>query len=406
MNGCEIHRAKWILPIVRPPIENGAVALSEGRILRTGTYEDLKEKGIKGRVIDHGNGVIMPALINAHAHLEIPSLTSLPAKDFVTWLKTVIEKKQNLTDRQIEEAEKNAHQMLKQAGTGLVGNVKNFPVVNSKKQIDEITFYEFLGLKREVANQRWPLFKGLLEENPSSELSAPIYHVIHPAAHAPYSVHPDFLPKIKEIALKRKQVFAIHVAESEDECKFLLEGKGALKELLEEKGLLPDNFKPPQKRPIPYLAELGLLGPNTLCVHCVEVNKEEVKILQRFGVKICLCPRSNYYLQLHQAPWKLLKGSGLLVCLGTDSLASNQDLNLFKEMAFALKKGIFSPSELLEMATWRASMALGQGHIFGTMFPGARARLIFLPLDPNTACRELAEAVIYTGAQEKLNWIE
>ena len=212
MNKVFIHRAKWILPIVQPPIENGAVAVAEGKIVRVGTYDDLEEKGIKGDVIDHGEGVLMPALINAHTHLEIPPFTNLPAENFVIWLKAVIEKKQMLTAEQVQQAEKNAHQMLKQAGTGLVGNVKNFPLLNPNKQVNEATFYEFLGLKKEVANKRWPIFKSFLEENsahhhsPSTNHQLPIY----PAAHAPYSVHPDFLPKIKEMALSRKQILSIH----------------------------------------------------------------------------------------------------------------------------------------------------------------------------------------------------
>jgi cytosine/adenosine deaminase-related metal-dependent hydrolase len=383
---------------VQPPIENGAVAVAEGKILRAGTYDDLKEKGIKGEIIDHGEGILMPALVNAHTHLEIPPFTTLPAENFVTWLKAVIEKKQTLTTVQVQQAEKNAHQMLKQAGTGLVGNVKNFPLINSERQINEITFYEFLGLKKEVASKRWPVFENFLKENST----LPIY----PAAHAPYSVYPEFLHKIKEIALNRKQILSIHVAESEAENEFLVEGKGALKELLEEKGLLPDNFRPPQKRPVPYLAELGLLTPQTLCVHCVEINEEDIRILQRYGVKICLCPRSNYYLRLNYAPWTLFKQSGLLLCLGTDSLASNQDLNLFKEMVFLYEKNAFSASELLEMSTWKGSIALGQGHKFGTMFPGAWAELIFLPLEGSFGLKELAEAVIYTGAKGRLKWIK
>jgi imidazolonepropionase-like amidohydrolase len=81
-------------------------------------------------------------------------------------------------------------------------------------------------------------------------------------------------------------------------------------------------------------------------------------------------------------------------------------LNLFKEMVFLYEKNAFSASELLEMATWRGSMALGQGHRFGTMFPGAWAELVFLPLEGNLGLKELAEAVIYTGAKGRLKWIK
>ncbi len=93
---------------------------------------------------------------------------------------------------------------------------------------------------------------------------------------------------------------------------------------------------------------------------------------------------------------------GISLCLGTDSLASNTDLNLFKEMAYLLDYGPFSPSELLEMATWRGSIALGQGQNFGVLFPGAMARFLVLPVKG----KNLAEAVILAGAQGEITWIE
>jgi cytosine/adenosine deaminase-related metal-dependent hydrolase len=185
----------------------------------------------------------------------------------------------------------------------------------------------------------------------------------------------------------------------------LLEGKGVLKDLLIEKGLYDKNFSPPKKRPIPYLASLGLLDQKSLCVHCVEVNQADIEILQKYGAKICFCPRSNTYLGLKEAPWSLFRRVGVLSCLGTDSLASNTDLNLFNEMAYLFKKGAFSPTELIEMATWRGSLALGKNSQFGVLFAGAVARFLFIPLI-NTKINELGEAVIYMGTKERLRLIE
>lgn len=395
MSGFKIHRAKWVLPIVQPPIENGAVAVASGKIVRAGTYDDLKEKGIQGEAIDHGEGVLMPALVNAHTHLELSALTGLKADNFVTWLKLIIEKKASLSETIRKAAQKISYQALKQTGTGVIGNIRNSPECAPPSEVTEVSFFEFLGFNKEIAIKRWPIFEACLKKYPEAL----------PAAHAPYSVHPAFLQKIGQIADERKQTFSIHIAESEAEVEFLLTGKGPLRDLLEEKGVLADDFTPPKQRPIAYLASLGLLSPRTLCVHCVEVNEEDIRILQRYGAKVCLCPRSNAYLGLKEAPWSLLKKSGLLLCLGTDSLASNKDLNLFNEMAYLLEKKAFSASELLEMATWRGSMALGKGHFFGTMFPGAEAKLLFIPLS-SVKLSVLAEAVIDAGAKGKIIWVE
>jgi len=396
LSNINIHRAKWVLPIVQPPIENGAVAVANGKIVRVGTYDNLKEKGIQGKTIDHGEGVLMPALVNAHTHLELSALTGLKADNFVAWLKQVIEGKFSLHETIRKSAERLSYQILKQTGTGLIGNIKNSPEAAPASEVKEVSFFEFLGFNKETAIKRWPIWEEYLKKHPEAL----------PAAHAPYSVHPAFLQKIKQIADERKQIFSIHIAESEAEVEFLLSGRGPLYDLLTEKGFWAEDFTPPQRRPIAYLASLGLLSPRTLCVHCVEVNEEDVSTLQKCGAKICLCPRSNAYLGLKDAPWPLFKKSGLLLCLGTDSLASNTDLNLFNEMVFLLEKNAFSASELLEMATWRGSLALGQGNYFGTMFPGAHADLLFIPLLNKTTLSALAETVIYTGAKGNIRWVE
>jgi len=395
MNGYNIYRAKWVLPIFRPPIEDGAVVVSNGKIIKVDSYADISEKGIQGKWVDLGERAILPALVNAHTHLELSALKGLGRKadNFVHWLKSVIEAKQKLNQQDFKTAEQKAYKMLRQTGTGLVGNLRNFlDLSDSKDNIPEVNLLEFLGFNQKTAEIRWSTWKMFLDT----------HLAFIPTAHAPYSVHPQFLPKIKQLAEDRNQIFSIHVAESQAEVEFLLTGKGALKDLLIEKKLWDENFKVPKKRPIAYLESRGVLNSKTLCVHCVEVDEKDASILQKYGVKVCLCPRSNAYLGLNSAPWLLFKKMGISLCLGTDSLASNTDLNLFKEMAYLLDYGPFSPSELLEMATWRGSMALGQGQDFGVLFPGGMARFLALPVKG----KNLAEAVILAGAKGEITWIE
>ena len=125
--------------------------------------------------------------------------------------------------------------------------------------------------------------------------------------------------------------------------------------------------------------------------------------MKKYNVKVCLCPRSNEYLGLNKAPWNLFKKANVIICLGTDSLASNKDLNLFKEMAYLLDKGVFSSEELLKMGTFHGSLALGKGYLFGTIAPNAYSKLLFAEISND---KDLAESVIRAGVEEKIRWIE
>ncbi|MDL1955600.1 MAG: amidohydrolase family protein [Candidatus Desulfofervidus auxilii] len=388
MNGFKIHRAKWILPIFCPPIENGAIAISQGKILEVGNYKEIRKK-INGEVIDHGEGILFPALVNVHTHLELSALKGIKKDNFVDWLSSIIVAKMGLKREKRKEAEKKAYNDLKITGTALFGNIKNIP--ENDNLPGEVIFFEFIGFNENIAQKRWKNWLNFIETYPK----------VMPSAHSPYSVHPKFLKKIKKLARENKKIFSIHVAESEAEVEFLLTGKGKIASLLKEKGVWEDGLIP-KKRPIDYLESLKILDSNTLCVHCIEVTQKEIEILKKYKVKICICPRSNANLGLKKPPLFLFKKFGLFLCLGTDSLASNEDLNLFKEMGYLLNEGIFSPSELLEMGTWKGSIALGFGCRFGTFFPHAEAKILFSPI----IGKNLAEAVIIAGIERKVRWIE
>ena len=86
----ELHRAEWVLPITHPPISNGAVLVNGGSIVACGAHNELKALcGADTRIVDHGASAIMPALVNAHTHLELTALDGLiplPQESFSSWL--------------------------------------------------------------------------------------------------------------------------------------------------------------------------------------------------------------------------------------------------------------------------------------------------------------------------------
>jgi cytosine/adenosine deaminase-related metal-dependent hydrolase len=179
----------------------------------------------------------------------------------------------------------------------------------------------------------------------------------------------------------RGKTFTMHLAEHDDELHCLLSGSGPLSDMLRERGVLPQGYKPPGKRPVNYAHELGLLGENTLAVHCVHCNAQEAGLLAMTGTAVCLCPRSNAAINAGgAAPVDLLLDKGVLLCLGTDSLASNSDLNLWNE-ARALRDAHQLPTQALaRLMTVNAAYALRRPEL-GRLAPGCRAAWAALPED-------------------------
>ncbi len=391
MSGFNIYRAKFVYPVIRKPISDGAVVVKDSQILSVDEFKEIKKK-FSAKVIDYGEKAIMPALVNVHTHLELSVLERLPKlqENFTTWLWQVIKERVSINEKEQFLAEKKAALEISSSGTGLIGDIRNtLPNYPSNTNSSFLPFLEFLGFKRELAEERWPFWKIVIESG------------MQPALHAPYTVHPEYIRKAKHLAKVHNKKISIHIAESRDEVDFLMAAKGPLKEILSFHNAWDDEFKPPKKSPVAYLDSLGILNKDTICVHAVEINNEDIEILKKRQVNICLCPRSNHYLGLNKAPWRDLKKAGLLLSLGTDSLASNKDLNLFKEMAYLLENGPFSPTELIEMATLNGAMALGKGN-FGILAPGTLAKMIALP----TYGRDIATSIIESGCEKKIDWVK
>ena len=124
---------------------------------------------------------------------------------------------------------------------------------------------------------------------------------------------------------------------------------------------------------------LGLLGAGTLAVHCVHVDAAEAALLAHGDTAVCLCPRSNANLAVGAAPVEMLAHAGVLLCLGTDGLSSNSDLDVRKE-AVALRRRWGLPAEaLIRMLTVNGVAALGLDDRLGRLYPGSMAGIAVLP---------------------------
>ena len=202
------------------------------------------------------------------------------------------------------------------------------------------------------------------------------------AGHAPYSTHPRLLQALKKRARANSQVWPIHVAEPAAENDMLSQGRGEMVDFVRRRGFWDGSFQP-QGRPgaIRYLDALDVLDDHTLCVHAVHVDDEEIDLIRQKNVKICLCPGSNRYLHVGLAPVDKYLRAGLLPALGTDSIASNPELSLWREMALLVESFPQIPAaSIFAMATLGGAEALDVAEHWGTLAPGKKADILAIPV--------------------------
>jgi cytosine/adenosine deaminase-related metal-dependent hydrolase len=198
------------------------------------------------------------------------------------------------------------------------------------------------------------------------------------SAHSLYSTRSATVQAIHGWCRDNKRIFSLHLAECPEETLFLREGRGELYDFFADR-LLPPDWQAPGLAPTPLAERLGVLGPNTLAVHCTQCREKDIDILQRNRVSCCLCPRSNAFIGTGRAPAMEIAKAGILLCLGTDGLSSTQDLDMGKEMRAAREDWGFSPQALLRMATLNGAHALGLSRNLGSLEPGKRAAVSLLP---------------------------
>ncbi len=396
-----LHRARQVVPVDAPVIDNGAVAVAHGVIRAVGKFADLR-RAWRGPIIDHGPAAILPALVNSHVHLEFSALRGriAPQPDFPSWLGGALAAYGALTPYEIQGGLEAGLHELWRFGVGLVGELSNTgsslgPLQESG--LDYQYFFECLGFHLQGDGPLAGDFPIFLSR---AALNDPFFAA---AAHAPYSVSAALFQRVAAWNRRRGRLTALHLAESAEEVEFLRTGRGFFRDLLQERQRWRDDFHPPQCSPVAYLESLGVLGADTLAAHCLWVDDEDVEILARRGVWVILCPRSNRRTGAGRPPLDRLLQGGVRLALGTDSLASAEDYNLFKDMLLLHQEFPEVPaSRLVSLATLAGARALRREADLGSLTPGKQAALISVILERR---RNFWEALLTAGAAGNLEWI-
>ena len=394
------YHAAWILPITGPPIRDGWVDVEDGLVTGVGSGEDRKPPS--SSEVTLGSSLVLPGLVNAHTHLELSGLHGRvpPADSMPSWARDVLAR---TADGDPDLAAIDAAAALAyRSGTALVGDISNTlesvdPLRRSP--MDGVVFKEVLGFNERSPNE---LLRRTLAELDRHQGEGPRLSL---AAHAPYSVSPALFFALREAADTHAiGPLSVHVAESVAELEFLRSGTGPWREILEERGRWDDAWAPADDGPIAYLDRLGWVRGDTLMVHGVQLTAGELDRLAAAGTTLVACPRSNRWTGAGTPPMDRFYASGVRVALGTDSLASAADLNLFAEVHEVRRLAPQVPaSEVLRSATLYGAEALGFGGRFGAIEVGYQAALI--AVSGATAADDVEEYLVGGIQPGQVTWL-
>lgn len=375
------YRAAWIVPVAAPPIRDGWVVIDRGRVLDVGAGQPAD--GLTEH--DLGNVALLPGLVNAHTHLELSYLRHqiAPSPSFVAWIRHVVSARRQYPDPRSPEIMRGVDDGILEAfatGTLLVGDISNTLVtVEALKgsPVGGVVFNELIRFNPPDANavvaDAWKQVEAL-PASPDVRVGL--------AAHAPYSVAPQVFQALRRAAAAHADVpCSVHLSESRDEVEFIASGSGPWRQFLEEVGAWNPSWTPHGGSPVRYLDDAGFLSEDVLVVHGVQMSDADLAILKARGATLVTCPRSNVRTGAGTPPVERFYASGVPIAVGTDSLASTPDLNLFSELAALRALAPSVPAgALLESATRTGARALGFAADFGTIETGKSARLLSVSL--------------------------
>ena len=348
-----ILRARFLLIDPEHLAENAGVVVEGGRILRIliggAALRRAQADPRRPTEIDLGEAVLTPALIDAHAHLDLTALGGRLSgeKGFGAWVTALLEARSGCTREQLARGVREGARRLLATGTAVGGDIdacRVSPEVLARHPLEAVVYREALDVGE--AQRRRSLL---------AELGQPLGEGVREglSPHAPFTVGPELFGALGRIARDRNLPVAIHWSETEEEVRWLTRGEGPLAALLGDS---------PGRGGLELIEEAGLLGPGTALIHGNHPTPNEIERVAQAGATLVHCPGTHHFFGRSPAPLERYRAAGVSLALGTDSLASNTDLDMRREMALLRRAHPgFSPEEVWTMATVAGARALGRG---------------------------------------------
>ena len=362
------------------PIRDAAVVVGGAcEIVDVGRAADVLPRHA-GLPVERVRGVLLPGLVNAHAHIELSALRGqVPGgAGFVPWVEHLIGARAEEQPQDDGPAIERAVAELDSFGTAAIGEVTNsLTAVRAlaRMGLGGCIFHEVLGVELEGLERRVAALPALLEEVvgdwPTSDLT------YAPSPHTLYTTHPRVTRRLVEDARAKGLRASIHLAEHPAERRFLESGDGPIVEWYERRlRLRRESLEWPGKSPIEFGDDLGVLSPHVLSVHLTDARPEELDRIAKREAPVVFCPRSNLHIEARLPPLIAARAAGICAALGTDSLASNASLDVLAEARALADRFPGVPArDLVRMATWEGARALGRSDL-GRIAVGSRPGLV------------------------------
>lgn len=378
------YRARWIVPVAMPPMNDGIVGVDGDRIAYVGPAAGAPS----GHTVDLGHALLLPGLVNVHTHLELTAMRGfLEDLDFRSWILRLTTAKRAVLSRDVllDAARYGVAEGLRHGITTFADTCDSGVALDAMRErgVRGIMYQEVFGPDpaqceaslaelREKIDRLRPLVTSLVRLGVSP--------------HAPYTVSDELFRAVARYAREAGLPLAIHIAESAVEQELVVRGEGAFADGLRARGI---PVAPRARTPIELLAALGVLSARPLLVHCVRADDADIARIAHSRCSVAHCPASNAKLGHGIAPLTDFMAAGITVGLGSDSVASNNRMDLLAEARLAalfqrarLKNvSEVSAPDALNLATLGGARAIGLDGEVGSLEVGKAADLAAFPLN-------------------------
>jgi len=392
-------RADALLTMDSPGASAGAVRVEGNLITAVGPALDP----LPGEdIVELGRSVLMPGLINAHCHLDYTAFKGalFQGGGFAKWIKKINALKQNFSPDDFLASINQGFELLKKSGCTTVFNIEAFPELMLKMERPPLRtwwFLELIDVRTRMSHDEMLL--GALQFF-ESHADWPGGFGLSP--HAPYTASIELYRLAKHCSEQSGMPFTTHIAESIEEQEMFLYGEGPMHAFLAEIGRDMEDCG--HGSALSHLMEHGLLNERCLAVHLNYLQEYDWPLLRKQPLHVVHCPKCHHYFGHTRFPMERLLEAGCSISLGTDSLASNDTLDMRAEIRQARWTfGDIPQMEWLRMATVHPAKAIGMEGKLGVLKPGALADLVAFPWPDNS---DPAESVIQSRDEPLLLMVD
>ncbi|MDP1889937.1 MAG: amidohydrolase family protein [Gemmatimonadaceae bacterium] len=396
------YHARWVLPIAAPPIDDGTVVVDDDRIAWVGSRAQAPAGGTDD---DLGHAVLMPGLVNAHTHLELTVMRGfLEDLAFFDWVRLLARARRHALDAAalLDSARLGVAEGLRAGVTTFADTGDSSAAFDALREVGArgIAYREVFGPDPALVDASMSGLRASVDA--MRLLETPLVRVgVSP--HAPYSVSDALFEAVAAYAAAEGLPVAVHIAEGEDESMLVERAQGPFADFLRARGV---DVEPRARSPITLLERCGVLATRPLLIHAVRADAPDIAAMARHQCAVAHCPASNAKLAHGIAPLLELLDAGLDVGLGSDSMASNNRMDMLGEGRLASlqqrlrtrRADALPAAQVLELATQGGARALGLGDAVGVLAEGFQADLAAFDLHGLAGpVHDVAAAVVHAG---------